>query len=82
MPGILAIRVDAAIYFSNSNYIHDKILHYLEEEMQRLSKSDGAPIKYLIVDLTRKPRTFNYTLLSLILHGAMFSTRVRRIDNK
>ncbi|KAG0562644.1 hypothetical protein KC19_9G162200 [Ceratodon purpureus] len=50
--GILAIRVDAAIYFSNSNYIHDKILHYLEEETQKLVKSNGAPIQYVIVDLT------------------------------
>jgi len=55
VPGILAIRVDAAIYFSNSNYIHDKILHYLEEEAQKLTKTGGAMIKYLVVDLTRKP---------------------------
>jgi high affinity sulfate transporter 1 len=55
VPGILAIRVDAAIYFSNSNYIHDKILHFFEDETRKLEKSNGAPIQYLIVDLTRKP---------------------------
>ena len=59
VPGILAIRVDAAIYFSNSNYIHDKILHFLEEENQRIEKSNGKPIQYLIVDLTRKPSNQN-----------------------
>lgn len=60
VPGILAIRVDAAIYFSNSNYIHDKILQYLEEETHKLSKSGGAPIQYLIVDLTRKSYYSSY----------------------
>ena len=54
VPGILPIRVDAAIYFSNSNYIHDKILGYLEEELRKLEKSGGPNIQYLIVDLTRK----------------------------
>lgn len=56
VPGVLAIRVDAAIYFSNSNYIHNKILHYLEEETQKLNKTGGPRIHYLIVDLTRKQR--------------------------
>lgn len=54
VPGVLPIRVDAAIYFSNSNYIHDKILGYLEEELKKLEKSGGPKIQYLIVDLTRK----------------------------
>ena len=57
VPGILAIRVDAAIYFSNSNYIHDKILQYLEEEQQRLAKAGDPKIQYLILDLTRKRST-------------------------
>jgi high affinity sulfate transporter 1 len=54
VSGILAIRVDAAIYFSNSNYIHDKILQYLEEEQKRLAKAGDPSIQYLILDLTRK----------------------------
>jgi len=52
VSGILAIRVDAAIYFSNSNYIHDKILQYLEEEQKRLAKAGDPSIQYLILDLT------------------------------
>lgn len=51
-PGIVAVRIDAAIYFSNSQYIHDKVLYYVEDEVARLVKTGGAPIQYLIVDLT------------------------------
>uniref|UniRef100_A0A7I4E5H9 STAS domain-containing protein n=1 Tax=Physcomitrium patens TaxID=3218 RepID=A0A7I4E5H9_PHYPA len=48
-PGIVAVRVDAAIYFSNSQYIHDKALRYVEDEM---AKPGSTPIQYLIIDLT------------------------------
>ena len=54
VPGILAIRIDSAVYFSNSAYIHDKILVYLEKEKQRLGKIDGPKVCYLVIDLTRK----------------------------
>jgi len=50
--GILTVRVDAAIYFSNSQYIQDKLLAYLEEEIARLESSGGPPVEYFIVDLT------------------------------
>lgn len=52
--GIVAVRLDAAIYFSNSQYIHDKVLRYLEDETERVAKTGGPRIEYLIVDLTRK----------------------------
>ncbi|KAG0555902.1 hypothetical protein KC19_11G011200 [Ceratodon purpureus] len=52
VPGILAIRIDSAVYFSNSAYIHDKILVYLEKEKQRLGKIDGPKVCYLVIDLT------------------------------
>ncbi|XP_024360167.1 sulfate transporter 1.1 [Physcomitrium patens] len=50
--GIVAVRLDAAIYFSNSQYIHDKVLRYLEDETERVAKTGGPRIEYLIVDLT------------------------------
>lgn len=54
-PGIVAVRVDAAIYFSNSQYIHDKVLQYLQEETDRTVTTGGpVPVQYLIVDMTRK----------------------------
>jgi high affinity sulfate transporter 1 len=52
VPGILAIRIDSAVYFSNSAYIQDKVLGYLEK--QRLGKTDGPKVRYLVIDLTRK----------------------------
>lgn len=64
VPGILAIRIDSAVYFSNSAYIHDKILVHLENEKQTLAKSDGAKVRYLVIDLTRKIHTLFF--LSLI----------------
>lgn len=57
-PGIVAVRIDAAIYFSNSQYIHDKVLYYVEDEAAKLVQTGGAPIQYLVVDLTRKFETF------------------------
>jgi hypothetical protein len=47
-PGIVAVRIDAAIYFSN-----DKVLHYLEDEVTRVAATGGKAVQYLIVDLTR-----------------------------
>jgi high affinity sulfate transporter 1 len=52
-PGIIAIRIDAAIYFSNAQYLHDKVIHYLEEEGAKVAESGGKAIQYLILDLTR-----------------------------
>nr|XP_043620407.1 sulfate transporter 1.3-like [Erigeron canadensis] len=50
VPGVLIIRVDSAIYFSNSNYIKDRILRWLtnEEEMFK----DQPRVEYLIVDMS------------------------------
>ncbi|KAL2342118.1 hypothetical protein Fmac_010058 [Flemingia macrophylla] len=46
--GILIVRVDSAIYFSNSNYIKERILRWLtDEEAQRTTT-----IEYLIVEMS------------------------------
>ncbi|CAI8591446.1 unnamed protein product [Vicia faba] len=52
IPGMLIIRVDSAIYFSNSNYIKDRILKWLvDEEIQRTS-SEFPSIQYLVVEMS------------------------------
>ncbi|KAG0562647.1 hypothetical protein KC19_9G162300 [Ceratodon purpureus] len=51
-PGIVAVRVDAAVYFSNSQYIEDKVLHYVEDEAARVAETGGKGVRYLIVDIT------------------------------
>ncbi|KAL8523573.1 hypothetical protein ACS0TY_013519 [Phlomoides rotata] len=52
VPGVLIIRVDSAIYFSNSNYIRERILRWLTDEDEQL-KFEGLPrIEFLIVEMS------------------------------
>ncbi|KAK4428434.1 Sulfate transporter 1.3 [Sesamum alatum] len=52
VPGVLIIRVDSAIYFSNSNYIRERLLRWLTDEDEKL-KSGGLPrIQYLVVEMS------------------------------
>ncbi|XP_010269183.1 PREDICTED: sulfate transporter 1.2-like [Nelumbo nucifera] len=52
VPGILIVRVDSAIYFSNSNYVRERIMRWLTDEEEEL-KARGLPrIQFLIVELS------------------------------
>ncbi|KAL2489242.1 Sulfate transporter 1.3 [Forsythia ovata] len=52
VPGVLIVRVDSAIYFSNSNYIRERILRWVTDEEEQL-KRDGLPkIQFLIVEMS------------------------------
>ncbi|KAL4302357.1 hypothetical protein GQ457_10G019500 [Hibiscus cannabinus] len=52
VPGILIVRVDSAIYFSNSNYIKERILRWLIDE-EEIQKENSQPrIQYLIVEMS------------------------------
>ncbi|KAK1440294.1 hypothetical protein QVD17_06119 [Tagetes erecta] len=50
VPGVLIIRVDSAIYFSNSNYIKERILRWLTDEEETFK--DHPRVEYLIVDMS------------------------------
>ncbi|KAJ0732928.1 putative SLC26A/SulP transporter, STAS domain, sulfate anion transporter, STAS domain superfamily [Helianthus annuus] len=52
IPGVLIVRVDSAIYFSNSNYIKERILRWLTEEEENLKASYQSRIQFLIVELS------------------------------
>lgn len=52
VPGILIVRVDSAIYFSNSNYIRERILRLLDDEETHLKQKSELRIKYLIVEMS------------------------------
>ncbi|CAK8530278.1 unnamed protein product [Lathyrus sativus] len=52
IPGMLIVRVDSAIYFSNSNYIKDRILKWLTDEEAQRTASEFASIQYLIVEMS------------------------------
>ncbi|XP_062145809.1 sulfate transporter 1.3-like [Alnus glutinosa] len=52
VPGVLIVRVDSAIYFSNSNYIKERILRWLADEEEHI-KADYLPrIQFLIIEMS------------------------------
>nr|CAC94920.1 sulfate transporter [Brassica napus] len=52
IPGILIIRVDSAIYSSNSNYVRERILRWLREEEEKAKAADMPAIKFLIIEMS------------------------------
>ncbi|TKY71443.1 High affinity sulfate transporter 1 [Spatholobus suberectus] len=50
--GMLIIRVDSAIYFSNSNYIKERILRWLTDEEGQRKTSGLSRIEYLTVEMS------------------------------
>ncbi|TMX05026.1 hypothetical protein EJD97_003343 [Solanum chilense] len=52
VPGVLIVRVDSAIYFSNSNYMRDRILRWLTDEDEMLKETNQQKIQYLIVEMS------------------------------
>ncbi|KAI4299069.1 hypothetical protein L6164_032562 [Bauhinia variegata] len=48
VSGMLIIRVDSAIYFSNCNYVKDRILRWVADE--NAEREEG--IKYLVVEMS------------------------------
>ncbi|XP_043721375.1 sulfate transporter 1.2-like [Telopea speciosissima] len=51
-PGVLIVRVDSAIYFSNSNYVRERILRWLTDEEQKLKANDLPKIQFLIIEMS------------------------------
>ncbi|KAL5731489.1 Solute carrier 26 [Ranunculus cassubicifolius] len=52
VPGTLIVRVDSAIYFSNSNYIKERILRWLTDEEDQLKVNELPKIDFLIVEMS------------------------------
>jgi high affinity sulfate transporter 1 len=52
VPGVLILRVDSAIYFSNANYIKERILRWLRDGKD-LNKEQGLPdIEHVIIEMS------------------------------
>ncbi|GJN16289.1 hypothetical protein PR202_gb03340 [Eleusine coracana subsp. coracana] len=52
IPGVVIVRVDSAIYFSNSNYVRERILRWLTDEEDK-AKTEGLPrVNFLIVEMS------------------------------
>ncbi|KAL1547060.1 Sulfate transporter 1.3 [Salvia divinorum] len=52
VAGVLIIRVDSAIYFSNSNYIRERLLRWLTDEDELLGSTCLPKIQFLIVEMS------------------------------
>jgi len=52
VPGVLIVRVDSAIYFSNSNYVKERILRWLADEEDELIEYKQPKIHHLIVEMS------------------------------
>ncbi|XP_043722359.1 sulfate transporter 1.2-like [Telopea speciosissima] len=52
VPGVLIVRVDSAIYFSNSNYVRERILRWLTDEDEQLKAKDLPRIQFLIIEMS------------------------------
>ncbi|XP_042046938.1 sulfate transporter 1.3-like [Salvia splendens] len=52
VAGVLIIRVDSAIYFSNSNYIRERLLRWLTDEDELLVATRLPKIQFLIVEMS------------------------------
>uniref|UniRef100_A0A1J3K1Y3 Sulfate transporter 1.1 n=1 Tax=Noccaea caerulescens TaxID=107243 RepID=A0A1J3K1Y3_NOCCA len=52
IPGIMIIRVDSAIYFSNSNYVRERALRWLREEDEEAKAADMPAIKFVIIEMS------------------------------
>ncbi|XP_042006096.1 sulfate transporter 1.3-like [Salvia splendens] len=52
VAGVLIIRVDSAIYFSNSNYIRERLLRWLTDEDELLGATCLPKIQFLIVEMS------------------------------
>ncbi|PON49820.1 High affinity sulfate transporter [Parasponia andersonii] len=82
VPGILIMRVDSAIYFSNSNYVKERILRWLTDEEEQIKAADLPPIHFLIVEMSRKQFFYRLVLANpgpvVIdkLHASKFTTLI------
>ncbi|CAA6664443.1 unnamed protein product [Spirodela intermedia] len=52
VPGVMIVRVDSAIYFSNSNYVKDRILRWLTDEQEKLEENQLPKIEFVIVEMS------------------------------
>ncbi|XP_014501504.1 sulfate transporter 1.3 isoform X2 [Vigna radiata var. radiata] len=52
VPGVLIVRVDSAVYFSNSNYVKERTLRWLTDEEEKVKGDYPTKIQFLIVEMS------------------------------
>ncbi|XP_078440909.1 sulfate transporter 1;3 [Wolffia australiana] len=52
VPGLMIVRVDSAIYFSNSNYVKERILRWLNDEQEEVERNQLSKVECVIIDMS------------------------------
>ncbi|KAK1393554.1 STAS domain-containing protein [Heracleum sosnowskyi] len=79
VPGVLIIRVDSAIYFSNSNYIKERISRWILDEEEMLAEHKQPEIQNLVLDMSRKGGTFKCNSSTEITPNQMGSSSCKMV---
>ncbi|WOL10940.1 sulfate transporter 3.1-like [Canna indica] len=51
VQGVLILRIDAPIYFTNASYLRERISRWIDEEQERLKSNGETSLQYVILDL-------------------------------
>ncbi|XP_074563752.1 putative sulfate transporter 3.4 [Curcuma longa] len=51
MPSFLILGIESPIYFTNSMYVQERILRWVREEEERITKLDENPLRCIILDM-------------------------------
>ncbi|XP_031491762.1 sulfate transporter 1.3-like isoform X2 [Nymphaea colorata] len=52
VPGVLITTIDSAMYFSNSNYVRERILGCLSDEQEKAKEMGQAKIQFLVIEMS------------------------------
>jgi sulfate transporter 3 len=52
IPGILILQIDAPIYFTNANYLRERLSRWIDEEEDKLKSSLEIGLQYVILDMS------------------------------
>ncbi|PKA48802.1 Sulfate transporter 3.1 [Apostasia shenzhenica] len=50
-PGVIVLRIDAPIYFANTNYLRERISRWIDEEEDRLRCNGKTGLQYVVLDM-------------------------------
>lgn len=51
VPGVLVLRVDSPIYFTNASYLRERILRWIDEEEDRTKAKSEMGVQYVVLDM-------------------------------
>ncbi|PUZ42735.1 hypothetical protein GQ55_9G606200 [Panicum hallii var. hallii] len=51
VPGVLVLRIDAPIYFTNASYLRERISRWIDEEEERTQGKGEMGVQYVVLDM-------------------------------